>query len=722
MPIFRLALLLFAANVIFNQLAIIIAVGSTGLAVILNMLLLLLCGLLYGLDARGYTTLASKLLLSGLWLVVTASQFASGGLASPVLHWYVVLLLAAGLLLGRRSALIVGVLSALVLLGIYFSGNPVGAQTQDTGTLAHPVIRLALQTTAYLTTALLVFIALRAGQMHQQETQNALKQALKELKAAGVARDYVNNVLQSMSNLLIVLDAQGIILMVNRATLELLGYKQHELVGRPFNEMILASDENPSTEDQESLTATALRKGILQDVPQVYLTRDGRRIPVSLSSRVMYDKNRNVIGVVCVSQDETERQNMERKLYDRVNELAALRQIDTHLSETLDIQRVLHTGLESAMALSQAQHGFIVYRSGGQRMTVTKGRYKGQEIDDTLLSSKIITQAMETRLPSLIPDLTHEKVITLVGNGAAMVFPLQSHVRTLGVMFIESDIKTTFTKGSFEFVKLLTGRITAALENARLYHASQQQLQDLREANERISNLEQLKTDMIRIASHDLRAPIGIIIGYVQLLRVDLAERMTEAEQEYLDLISDSTERMRGIIDEILSLERIQEIAENPLLDVVDMRQIGQRSYEAHLAYARAHNHRLMIHLSSEALPVRGDRNQLHEALSNLVTNAIKYTPEGGRIAIKIGRVGNSVVAKVVDNGQGVPLDQQETLFKPFNRPDTKENREKDGLGLGLHLVRNIIKRHHGELLFESTYGKGSTFGFRIPLARDDQG
>ena len=122
-----------------------------------------------------------------------------------------------------------------------------------------------------------------------------------------------------------------------------------------------------------------------------------------------------------------------------------------------------------------------------------------------------------------------------------------------------------------------------------------------------------------------------------------------------------------------------------------------------------------MVCLTRDALVVSGDDAQLYEAVTNLVNNAIKYTPEGGKIDI-ILRIENSHVEFVVkDTGYGIPDEKQKQLFRPFYRVKTEETLNIDGTGLGLHLVQNIIKRHNGEMIFNSIYGKGSTFGFTLP-------
>jgi signal transduction histidine kinase len=264
----------------------------------------------------------------------------------------------------------------------------------------------------------------------------------------------------------------------------------------------------------------------------------------------------------------------------------------------------------------------------------------------------------------------------------------------------------------------MTVRIAIALDNARLYQLAQKQLAELQTLYDKISYLERLKTDMIRIAAHDLRNPIHLVNTYADLLQQDLGNVLDEQHQQFLQSIVRAGGQMLRITNNILSPERIEQNAK--AMQLIDLRKVVEESYLAHRDQARQKRLTYEVALPEESMSVNGDPVQLSEAMANLIVNAIKYTPEGGRILVSLLRNSSRAVVNVEDTGYGIPAEQQEKLFQPFFRANLDEIKHIDGTGLGLHLVKNIVERHFGKVHFKSIRGQGSTFGFELLLAQKD--
>lgn len=263
------------------------------------------------------------------------------------------------------------------------------------------------------------------------------------------------------------------------------------------------------------------------------------------------------------------------------------------------------------------------------------------------------------------------------------------------------------------------GNLSASLLERAIRYAVRQQLNQnrLEDLVQQVSHLEQLKTDMIRVAAHDLRSPLTVMSGYIGMLRTDLAPHLNEQQVGYFEQIKTSVERMQHMVTDILSLERIAELSGGHT-DPVNLSALVRKAYERYAAQA---TQQFTLDLqNSEDVIVYGVYPLLVEAVDNLISNALKYTPKDGRINVALSADADSALFTVTDSGYGIPKEMQQNLFKPFFRAKTKETRGIEGTGLGLNLVKSIIERHNGQIHFESNYGKGSTFGFILPAATPD--
>lgn len=233
-----------------------------------------------------------------------------------------------------------------------------------------------------------------------------------------------------------------------------------------------------------------------------------------------------------------------------------------------------------------------------------------------------------------------------------------------------------------------------------------------------LAELSQMKTRMIRMASHDLKNPIGRISGYGELLREIIEEESGEDGEDYLyylDRMLKSSEEMNQIITEILSLEHIR--AGRVERELLNMPNVVQNAVERYEADAANKGQTLTVDLPDDLPLIHGDFNHLVQAVSNLVSNAVKYTPQGGNIWVRLCQRDTMVRLEVQDDGYGMPDDAQENLFTEFYRVRTEETKDIKGTGLGLSLVKSVIEAHEGKIWVESQLNEGSTFYIELPGA-----
>jgi hypothetical protein len=435
---------------------------------------------------------------------------------------------------------------------------------------------------------------------------------------------------------------------------------------------------------------------------------------ISINAQPLVSPGESMPYAVATSfTDITERVQFETALNRHVQQLETLRKVATVLTENLDLQRTISVSLASSVEASKADRGYIALLEQNQlRIVQVQGVYPWRNDPQPVdLMGDLSRRVLQTGQPELAAPLTASD------TGSQIGCPLVVQDRVIGIIMLETDHAELFTTDAFDFVQVLVGRIAVAIENARLYSLSQQQIIELKALYDKVSSLEQLKSDMIRIGSHDLRNPLGLVAGFTELLKMDLWESLTVDHQHMLDQIQKGTERMIHITSDILSLERIDSTSNQPMasLDLGDL--VGMAFHELkEQSQAKDQEYLLDLEAADSPLIVSGDEAQLYEALTNLIGNAIKYTPNNGQIKLTLKTAEDQAVFTVKDTGHGIPLAMQARLFQPFFRAKTEDTRDIDGTGLGLHLVKNVIERCNGTIIFQSTQGEGSTFGFKLPL------
>jgi signal transduction histidine kinase/GAF domain-containing protein len=228
--------------------------------------------------------------------------------------------------------------------------------------------------------------------------------------------------------------------------------------------------------------------------------------------------------------------------------------------------------------------------------------------------------------------------------------------------------------------------------------------------------LERARSDFVATASHELRTPLAAVLGAVKTLRredVDLDEHQRET---LMNMIDSEAERLSGIVSQILLAGQLDAGRLNSAIeqfDPVELTRSVVDSAEVHLPDGIE----LRV-VSDEEMPVvSGDANQLRQVLSNLVDNAIKYSPQGGDVELRLNRNGQFVSIEVADNGLGIPQDEQERIFEKFYRLDPALTRGVNGTGLGLYISKELVERMRGRLSVRSEPGRGSTFVVEVPLA-----
>ncbi len=289
--------------------------------------------------------------------------------------------------------------------------------------------------------------------------------------------------------------------------------------------------------------------------------------------------------------------------------------------------------------------------------------------------------------------------------------PILAGGRLHGVLATGSRSDRPFDEGMMRMAEAVADRAGPALQNAQLWS-------DLEERMAREQAAQRIKDDFLSIVSHELRTPLTSIQGYSQLLEARLAADLdTESkEMAHLRVIRSQVGRMRRLVDDLLDVSRIDRRGAVSI-ETVDF-DLANEVREAAARIAREHSDRPVEVTTSGSLSVHADRDRIEQVLSNLLENAVKYSPDGGPIRVTAEGRGGEVEVRVADTGIGIAPEHRDNVFERFYQADGDSGQRRfGGLGLGLYISRAIIDAHGGRMWAAANTedGRGSVFGFRIP-------
>ena len=238
-----------------------------------------------------------------------------------------------------------------------------------------------------------------------------------------------------------------------------------------------------------------------------------------------------------------------------------------------------------------------------------------------------------------------------------------------------------------------------------------------RETNQRMLELDRAKGEFVSAVSHELRTPLTSIVGYTELLTDDFSANLTALQQQLIERIERNGERLLHLVEDLLTLARVEDGSLSLDRVPTDLRD-AVRTATDEVAHA-AHKGRvsLRVHLPPEPVVLPGDPTHLERLVLNLVSNAVKFTPEGGCVDVDVSTAAEVAQLRVKDTGMGIPLAEQSRLFQRFFRSSLATENAIQGTGLGLHIVRSIAEAHDGSADFESTPGVGTTFRILLPTS-----
>jgi signal transduction histidine kinase len=295
----------------------------------------------------------------------------------------------------------------------------------------------------------------------------------------------------------------------------------------------------------------------------------------------------------------------------------------------------------------------------------------------------------------------------------------QSEQPVMGVLVAGVDARFAGDPDHLVFLQLVAAQLAAALAGA----AWAEEAADLRAEMARTVTLEHLKSDFLRLASHELRGPMAVVRGYLDMVNSGSFGPVPPSFQDVLPIVTGKIDEMNRLVEQLLDSARLDDNRLSLTRRTLDLRQLARQCAEAVAPYSRA-GHRLHLRLGTAPVLVDVDRSRISGVITNVIDNAIKYSPGGGDVLVECEADGGGRTAtlRVTDSGLGIAEEDLPRLFTRFGRIVTPENSHISGTGLGLYLSREITRMHGGEIRLRSQAGSGTTVEITLPLSSSESG
>jgi signal transduction histidine kinase len=411
-----------------------------------------------------------------------------------------------------------------------------------------------------------------------------------------------------------------------------------------------------------------------------------------------------------------EAERLRDALGRRVDILEAANRCARALGSSLDLEPAFGAFVRELRGLVPFERTALVLVEGGTvaRTIATSGRGAGHvfppgtvgplhgSVLDRVLAGEVVVRA--DLAEAEYPEDSH---LVDLGLRSELIAPLLIGARPIGMISLSRAEVAAFSPEEVELVSFLGRLVATAVQNMRAYDAERSTVEEL-------TRLSELRADFVSLVSHELRSPMAAVIGAARTLQDRWRVLTPEHREAFLALIADETNRLAALIGDVLDTSRIEAGTFSYSFTDVDL----GRLVEDAVATARVGQDEVEVlaSVAGSVPPIRGDRERLRQVLSNLIDNAVKYSPAGDEVHVSVRPENGVVRITVRDRGPGIPADQQARIFEKFGRADVPGGGSKPGTGLGLFIARSIAEAHGGTLDVESQPDEGAAFTLTLPV------
>jgi signal transduction histidine kinase len=405
----------------------------------------------------------------------------------------------------------------------------------------------------------------------------------------------------------------------------------------------------------------------------------------------------------------------------RYHYLETIQAISQSILEASSITHILNELLEKTMAVS----GFDL---GNIRLFDTSGRivdaaYKGyrnlerarlrhhrrtENTENTLALREVVNSGSVLVIED-IPTEGRMKGFKEEGAQSVIAVPLAARGEIYGVIAVATRTRRHFAPAEVRLIESIGAEIGMAVQKSRLLEETQRQAEKLEEANK-------FHADFSAMIAHDLRSPLHTIIGASEMMKDGLLGPLNEDQKNWLDRIKNNATGLINLVSDFLDVSKLESGRIELSRAEINIADLVHNTLQNFTPLATSKSIRLTCVADESMLPIRADRRRLDQVLTNLVSNAVKFTGSGGAIEVRLRTDTEGLRVEVEDSGVGIPHDEIETLFQKYRQVKSLTVPAQEGTGLGLVICKMIVEAHGGKIWVDSEEGKGATFTFTLPF------
>ena len=525
-------------------------------------------------------------------------------------------------------------------------------------------------------------------------------------------------------------------LEVNDGFVAITGYTPQDVAGKTSLELNIWAD--PA--DRRRMVDMLAHDGAVINLEAPFKKKSGEVLTGLMSARLI-----EVNGEACVlsiTRDISERKRMEEDLRRTTRRLEALHDIDRGILAARSPQAIVDVALDRLRQLvSLPRVSVILFPLGGEPPLILSASFNGETtlaagqpydtqhdrgIDDWRAGHTVIIEDLQ----ALAEPSSTQQMLLAEGFRATVNLPMMVQDKLVGVLNLGKQQPGPFEADHLAIAQQVADQLAVAIYQSQLYAQIQRHSVHLEErvqartlelqmANQRLQELDRLKSKFVSDVSHELRTPVTNLGMYLYLLKRAPAEKQTG----YLEILEEQADRLKSMVEGILDLSRLELARQQLRLGPVDLNAVAAQAVIAHQPRALESGLTLTFTPHPANPLVISEANALTQVVNNLVTNAINYTREGGiTVAIDLDRAAGRAGLIVRDTGLGITPEDREHIFDRFYRGEQAVQQAIPGTGLGLGIVKEIVDLHGGRIEVESESGKGSVFTVWLPVAPPQAG